>query len=214
MKIFKANLFQIPIKNEDIKYFCCWPCSSGPVMSTLIIPFGGYAPGQAIKYKLEIDNQSTGYDLEDGVELKLKQVYKFVAQTPHHKTRYHTNTLAHTEQGMQCLRLSKRLIEGALVILPVPPTSLTDYIIGVRYEIKMSINTGCCHTDSEIVIPITIGTVPLAQSATNPDNAIALLPTAPREPNTPDTPFGSDAPPNYEKFSKAYIFCLLDFLNV
>ncbi|XP_036341652.1 arrestin domain-containing protein 3-like isoform X1 [Rhagoletis pomonella] len=190
----------IPIKNEDIKYFCCWPCSSGPVMSTLIIPFGGYAPGQAIKYKLEIDNQSTGYDLEDGVELKLKQVYKFVAQTPHHKTRYHTNTLAHTEQGMQCLRLSKRLIEGALVIPPVPPSSLTDYIIGVRYEIKMSINTGCCHTDSEIVIPITIGTVPLAQSATNPENAVALLPTAPQEPDTPDTPFGSDAPPNYEKF--------------
>ncbi|XP_054741389.1 arrestin domain-containing protein 3-like [Anastrepha obliqua] len=187
----------IPLKSEDIKYFCCWPCSSGPVVSTLIIPFGGYAPGQKIKYNLQIDNQSTGYDLEDGLEIKLKQVYKFVAHTPHHKTRYHTNTLALAEQGMNCLRLSKRIIEGELVIPPVPPTSDTDYIIGVRYEIKMSINTGCCHTDSELVIPITIGTVPLAQSATNPQNAIDMLPTAP---GAPDTPFDSDAPPNYEKF--------------
>lgn len=190
----------IPIKSEDIKYFCCWPCSSGPVISTLTIPFGGYAPGQRIKYQLEIDNQSTGYDLADGIELKLTQIYSFEAHTPHRKTRYHSNTLALTEQGMQCLRLSKRLIDGTLLIPPVPPTSNRNYIIGVRYEIKMSINTGCCHTDSEIVIPITIGTVPLAQSATNPQNAIGLLPTAPAIPDTPGTPPGSDAPPNYEKF--------------
>ncbi|XP_067638811.1 arrestin domain-containing protein 3-like [Eurosta solidaginis] len=190
----------IPIKSEDIKYFCCWPCSSGPVLSTLIILFGGYAPGQTIKYKLEIDNQSTGYDLEDGVELKLIQVYNFVAHTPHNKTRYHSNTLARTTQGMQCLRLSKRLVEGELLIPPVPPTLEMGYIIGVRYEIKMSIDTGACHTDSEIKVPITIGTVPLAQSATNPQNAIDLLPTAPVEPETPGSPFGSDVPPNYDKF--------------
>ncbi|CAD6995996.1 arrestin domain-containing protein 3 [Ceratitis capitata] len=189
----------IPIKSEDIKYFCCWPCSSGPVMSTLIIPFGGYAPGQTIKYKLEIDNQSTGYDLEDGVELKLIQIYRFEAHTPHKKTRHHSNSLARAEQSMQCLRLSKRIIDGTLLIPPVPPTSETGYIIGVRYEIKMSIKTGGCHTDSEIVIPITIGTLPLAQSASNPQNAIDMLPTAPQIPDTPDTPPG-DAPPKYDKF--------------
>ncbi|XP_034132213.1 arrestin domain-containing protein 3 isoform X2 [Drosophila guanche] len=46
----------IPLVREDVKYFCCWPCTSGPVLSTLTIPFGGYAPGQKIHYSLEIDS--------------------------------------------------------------------------------------------------------------------------------------------------------------
>ncbi|XP_037947357.1 arrestin domain-containing protein 3 [Teleopsis dalmanni] len=199
LKQFDLNYFPdalIPLKSEDIKYFCCWPCSSGPLISVLTLPFGGYAPGQSIKYKLEIDNQSSGYDL-DGIELQLKQVYTFIAHSPRYKTREHTNTLTEDTQANRCLRFSKRVIEGSLVIPPVPPTMTDGGIISVRYYFEMFIKTGDCHTDSEVRLPIIIGTVPLAQSATNPANAAAMnLPTAPYI----DIPAGNspDLPPSYD----------------
>ncbi|KAL7729097.1 hypothetical protein ACLKA6_019919 [Drosophila palustris] len=183
----------VPIVNEDIKYFCCWPCSSGPVISTLTIPFGGYAPGQRINYSLQIDNQSHGYDLE-GIELTLIQVYEFKASSPHHKSRTHKNTLSSEFQAEQVRRLSKRLLNASLVIPPVPPSSRHNRIINVSYMINMAIKTGGCHTDSEIEMPIIIGTIPLAQSAQNPLNAAQWMP------QTPDTPAGAaaDLPPSYD----------------
>ncbi|EDW81367.1 uncharacterized protein Dwil_GK12020 [Drosophila willistoni] len=196
LQTYNLNMYPemlIPLKNEDIKYFCCWPCSSGPVISTLTIPFGGYAPGQRIHFTLEIDNQSHGYDL-DGIELKLKQIYKFVASSPHYKAREHDNTLTTDGQNERVLRLSKRIINGTLVIPPVPPSSRHEGIITVRYVIVMYIKTGGCHTNSEIRVPIVIGTIPLAQSAENPEHAAAWIP------ETPDTPAGAaaDLPPSYD----------------
>ncbi|XP_034116067.2 arrestin domain-containing protein 3 [Drosophila albomicans] len=196
LQTYNLNMYSdllLPLKNEDIKYFCCWPCSSGPVISTLIIPFGGYAPGQKINYTLHIDNRSVGYDLE-GIEISLRQKYEFKASTPHHKYKEHTNTLATEFQAERVLRLSKREINATLVIPPVPPTSRTSRIINVSYSILMAIKTGDCHTDSEIEMPIIIGTIPLAQSAVNPTTAAQWIP------QTPDTPAGAaaDMPPSYD----------------
>ncbi|KAH8280918.1 hypothetical protein KR054_004485 [Drosophila jambulina] len=184
----------MPLVREDIKYFCCWPCSSGPVLSTLTIPFGGYAPGQKIHFNLEIDNQSTGYDL-DGIDVRLKQTYKFRAQTPHYKEREKEVTLNQSCQGEQVLRLSKKIINGSLAIPPVPPSSRNDGgIITVSYRVILSICMGECHVDTDFDIPMVIGTIPLAQSAENPEHAAEWIP------QTPDTPAGaaSDLPPSYD----------------
>lgn len=184
----------MPLVREDIKHFCCWPCSSGPVLSTLTIPFGGYAPGQKIRFTLEIDNQSSGYDL-NGIELKLKQVYKFQAQTPHHKTREKEHSLNKSCQQERVLRLSKKKIEGTLAIPAVPPSSRTEGIISVSYQVILTISTGDCHVDSDFEVPIVIGTIPLIQSAENPASAAQWIP------ETPDTPAGAaaDLPPSYDK---------------
>ncbi|XP_034472983.1 arrestin domain-containing protein 3-like [Drosophila innubila] len=181
LQTYNLNMYPemlVPLVNEDIKYFCCWPCSSGPVVSTLTIPFGGYAPGQRINYSLQIDNQ----------------IYEFKASSPHYKTRTHKNTLSSEFQAERVLRLSKRLINGSLVIPPVPPSSRLNRIINVYYMISMAIKTGYCHTDSEIEMPIIIGTIPLAQSAQNPLSAAQWIP------QTPDTPAGAaaDLPPSYD----------------
>ncbi|EDW14197.1 arrestin domain-containing protein 3 [Drosophila mojavensis] len=196
LQTYNLNMYPemlVPLKSEDIKYFCCWPCSSGPVISTLTIPFGGYAPGQRIHYVLHIDNQSHGYDLE-GIEVSLIQIYEFRASTPTHKSRTHKNTLSSEYQAERVRRLSKRLINASLVIPPVPPSSRNQRIIDVSYKIKMAIKTGDCHTDSEIETPIIIGTIPLAQSAENPNNVATWIP------QTPDTPAGAaaDLPPSYD----------------
>ncbi|XP_017056864.1 arrestin domain-containing protein 3 [Drosophila ficusphila] len=183
----------MPLMREDIKHFCCWPCSSGPVLSTLTIPFGGYAPGQRIRFTLEIDNQSGGYDL-DGIEVKLKQTYVFQASTPHHKTREKDHILNESCQQERVLRLSKRIIDGTLAIPAVPPSSRNNGIISVNYKVILSIKTGDCHVDTDFEVPIVIGTIPLIQSAEDPSNAAQWIP------QTPDTPAGAaaDLPPSYD----------------
>ncbi|BFF89509.1 arrestin domain-containing protein 3 [Drosophila madeirensis] len=184
----------IPLVREDVKYFCCWPCTSGPVLSTLTIPFGGYAPGQKIHYSLEIDNKSGAYDL-DGFELQLKQVSLFKAQTPHYKTRDIDKRLYGCCKGERVLRFSKRVINGTLLIPSVPPTTRTDSIIAISYRVLFSIKMGDCHMDAEFDVPLVIGTIPLAQSAEDPTHVAEWIP------HTPDTPAGAtggDMPPSYE----------------
>ncbi|KAH8304953.1 hypothetical protein KR018_011661 [Drosophila ironensis] len=183
----------MPLVREDIKHFCCWPCRSGPVLSTLTIPFGGYAPGQKIRFTLEIDNQSSGNDL-DGISVCLKQKYKFRAQTPHHKTREEEHRLNETFKGERVLRLSKRIIDGILDIPAVPPSSRNQGIITVSYRIILSISMGSCRMDSDFDVPIVIGTIPLAQSAEDPTHVADWIP------ETPDTPAGAtgDLPPSYD----------------
>jgi len=183
---------------EDIKHFCCWPCRSGPVLSTLTIPFGGYAPGQKIHFTLEIDNQSSGYDLE-GIEVKLKQIYTFQAQTPRHKTREKEHSLSQSCQEERVLRLSKRIISYTLAIPSVPPSTRTEgHIILVSYRVIVSLKMGHCNVDSDFEVPIVIGTIPLVQSAENPSRAAEWIP------ETPNTPAGAaaDLPPSYDKCSQ------------
>ncbi|KAH8420951.1 hypothetical protein KR222_011089 [Zaprionus bogoriensis] len=196
LQTYNLNMYPdmlIPVKAEDIKYFCCWPCSSGPVISTLTIPFGGYAPGQRIHYSLHIDNQSHGYDLE-GIDIFLIQIYDFRAITPHSKVKTKKNVLSQEFNGERVRRLSKRLINASLVIPAVPPSSRIHRLISVTYHIGMAIKTGDCHTDAEIEMPIVIGTIPLAQSAENPEHVTQWIP------QTPDTPAGAaaDLPPSYD----------------
>ncbi|XP_001953283.3 arrestin domain-containing protein 3 [Drosophila ananassae] len=183
----------IPVVREDIKYFCCWPCRSGPVLSTLTIPFGGYAPGQKIHFTLEIDNQSSRSDL-DGIEVCLKQNYKVTADSPYHKSRDKEHRLNESNQVERVLRNSKKVINGTLDIPAVPPSSRNDGIITVNYMVGLTINMGDCAWDSDFDVPIVIGTIPLVQSAADPSHAAEWIP------QVPATPHGAsaDLPPSYD----------------
>ncbi|EDV41864.1 uncharacterized protein Dana_GF17684 [Drosophila ananassae] len=183
----------MPLVHEDVKHFCCWPCTSGPVFSTFTVPFGGYAPGQKIQYILKIDNQSSGNDLS-GIEVCLKQRYKFHAQHPYHKTRETENILHRSSVEERVLRLSKRIIEGTLHIPSVPPSSRNNGIITVDYCVILTIKMGDCAVNTNFNIPLVIGTIPLIQSAENPRRAAEWIP------ETPDTPSdgAADLPPSYD----------------
>ncbi|XP_017104798.2 arrestin domain-containing protein 3-like [Drosophila bipectinata] len=188
-----SPLLMMPLVHEDVKHFCCWPCSSGPVFSTLTVPFGGYAPGQRIHFTLEIVNQSARNDLS-GIEVCLKQRYKLCAQHPHYKTHEIENILHRGSVEERVLRLSQTIIHGTLQIPSVPPSSRNDGIISVDYRIILTINMGNFAKNTNFNIPIVIGTIPLIQSAENPSRAAEWIP------ETPDTPPDSaaDLPPSYD----------------
>ncbi|XP_016953695.1 arrestin domain-containing protein 17 [Drosophila biarmipes] len=192
-----SPLLLIPLVHEDIKHFCCWHCRSGPVLSTLTIPFGGYAPGQKVRFNLEVDNQSSRRDLV-GMEMRLKQVYKLQAQTPALHSYEEEHIVAHSYQKAKVLRLSKREIEGTLTIPAVPPSSRESNIVSVSYEVQLTIDLNDCQTDPDLYVPIVIGTIPLVQSAEDPAHVAELIARVPDNPSilvTQRTPT-SDLPPN------------------
>ncbi|XP_017081823.2 arrestin domain-containing protein 3-like [Drosophila eugracilis] len=185
----------IPLVHEDYKHFCCWHCRSGPVLSTLTIPFGGYAPGQNIRFILEVDNKSSSRDLV-GMYMQLKQTYKLQAQNPEYLAVEKGHILAQNYQKAKVLRLSKKTIEGSLAIPAVPPTSLNDGILSVSYEVLLNIDLNDCQTDPDLYVPIVIGTIPLARSAEHSTSAADMIPQKP-DTSSEDS---ADLPPSYDNY--------------
>lgn len=154
---------QLPVKAENVKYLCQWPCSSGPLCFSLMLPYAGFVPGQHIKYFLELDNQSPHYDIV-GVEASLKQHYVFLARKPI-KRNFHTKTLAKSSIDENTLRLTKRLYEGTLLVPTDTPRSTLNlnYIVFIHYMLQVKLKTGAFHYDTDISVPVVIGTEPLRQ---------------------------------------------------
>ncbi|TMW46990.1 hypothetical protein DOY81_007937 [Sarcophaga bullata] len=155
--------YALPIKEENLKYLCQWPCTSGPLCFTLMLPYAGYIPGQHIKYFLELDNQSPHYDVL-GVEACLKQHYVFLARKPA-KRNFYTKSLAKSSIDERTLRLTKRLYEGNVCVPTDTPRSTLNlnYIVFIHYTLQVKLKTGAFHYDTDISAPVVVGTVPLRQ---------------------------------------------------
>ncbi|XP_013118284.2 arrestin domain-containing protein 3 [Stomoxys calcitrans] len=155
--------YGLPVKAENIKYLCQWPCTSGPLCFSLMLPYAGFVPGQHIKYFLELDNQSPHYDIV-GVEASLKQHYVFLARKPM-KRNFHTKTLIKSAIEESTLRLTKRLYEGTLLVpIDTPRSTLNlNYIVFIHYMLQVKLKTGAFHYDTDISVPLVIGTEPLRQ---------------------------------------------------
>ncbi|XP_073819340.1 arrestin domain-containing protein 3 [Musca autumnalis] len=155
--------YALPVKAENVKYLCQWPCTSGPLCFSLMLPYAGFVPGQHIKYFLELDNQSPHYDIV-GVEASLKQHYVFLARKPM-KRNFHTKTLVKSSIDESTLRLTKRLYEGTLYVPTDTPRSTLNlnYIVFIHYMLQVKLKTGAFHYDTDISVPVIIGTEPLRQ---------------------------------------------------
>ncbi|XP_055375445.1 uncharacterized protein LOC129608142 [Condylostylus longicornis] len=187
----------------DTKDYCCtFCCFGGPgtVNTTFTIPFGGYCPGQKIKFSLLVKNESSN-DLQD-CKVKLEKRITFTATSPSHKTR-DTKFKLDSKQYPQVMRNSTKQYEGELLIPSVPPSStLTASCVRIDYMVSAKIETGCCHSNIHLNIPIVIGTIPLIESATNPNSVIVEQPTAPPpidgSGDAPPPGYKIVAPPSYE----------------
>lgn len=133
-----------------------------------------------------------------GIDVSLNQIYEFRASSPNDEKKTKKNILDQNYHGEDVRRLSKQLLTGSLIIPPVPPSSRFQRIIKVSYNIVMEYRTLDCRIHPEIEMPVIIGTIPMVQSAENPDHVAEWIP------QTPDTPAGAaaDLPPNFDNCSK------------
>ncbi|XP_037956702.1 arrestin domain-containing protein 3 [Teleopsis dalmanni] len=168
--------FALPIRDESVKYFCNWPCKSGPICVQLILPYSGFVPMQEIPFFVEIDNQSPHYDIIS-VEAKLKQHFVFLAHKPL-KRNFHTRTLVRSQYSESTLRLTKRLYEGKICVPSDTPRSTLNlnFIVFLHYTLQVRLKTGCCHYDADLSVPVVIGTEPLQLLAEN--ESVTTQPTS------------------------------------
>ncbi|ALC47984.1 CG3014 [Drosophila busckii] len=153
--------FALPVKDENIKYLCHWPCISGPIASSLALPASGFTPLQDVPFSVEIDNQSPHYDII-ALEVSIKQHFVFLSRKPV-KRNFYTKTLSKEIITERTLRLTKRLYESTICVpMDTPRSTLNpNYIVFVHYTLQVKLKTGCFHYDTELSVPIVIGTTPL-----------------------------------------------------
>ncbi|XP_030374224.1 arrestin domain-containing protein 1-like [Scaptodrosophila lebanonensis] len=189
-----------PLKFETVSEFCSWPIKGGAVFTILSLPCGGYVPGQMMNFQLEIDNRSQGHDVNN-VVVQFIQTTKYTVSFP--KTRRTEDSKVLIEYGPigEVLRYSKRVINDALFIHNMPPTTRYKTLIDVSYHLVVSIKTGGVQRDSTLSVPIIIGTKPQQNSVEGPKLPI-LMPTdkLPKLPTLmPNVKSDDDKPPSYEK---------------
>ncbi|XP_011209301.2 arrestin domain-containing protein 3 [Bactrocera dorsalis] len=166
--------YGLPIRDENVKYLCNWPCTSGPIMYTLLLPYNGFVARQQITFFLEVDNQSPHYDISS-VEASLKQHFIFLARQPY-KRNFYTKTLAKSIITERTLRLTKRMYQGTVCVPSDTPRSTLNpnYIVFVHYTLQVKLKTGYFHYDTDLSVPVVIGTIPLQQ------RGVQLVTTQPR----------------------------------
>ncbi|KAH8420876.1 hypothetical protein KR222_007646 [Zaprionus bogoriensis] len=153
--------FALPVKDENIKYLCHWPCISGPISSSLALSASGFTPLQEVPFIVEIDNQSPHYDII-GLEVSIKQHFVFLSRKPV-KRNFYTKTLCKELLTERTLRLSKRIYESSICVpMDTPRSTLNpNYIVFVHYTLQVKLKTGYFHYDTDLSVPIVIGTTPL-----------------------------------------------------
>jgi Arrestin (or S-antigen), N-terminal domain/Arrestin (or S-antigen), C-terminal domain len=176
----ESPTLRLPCQMERIKTFCCWPCSSDPLIMTVQIPMAGYVAGQQIDIDIEVNNQSN-IDIED-MEVVLRKNIVYFVRDPNESSKSNEVQVTGAQlPGVKALSTFKE--QRKLEIPPISPTDTThSSIIHQSYELLVTGTVGGCHGNPTILIPITIGTVPLIQaytSASAPSDDVILGPQAP-----------------------------------
>ncbi|XP_058456229.1 arrestin domain-containing protein 3-like isoform X1 [Malaya genurostris] len=143
---------------ENMKQFSCGPCRSAPMIMTVFIPMSGYVPGQLILVTVDVTNKSKK-DIGE-IKIKLRRQVKYVSQSPSERTKDVFSTLV----KYQCCGVDRNKSAGyqrRLLIPPEPPSRSTN-IVRIEYFIEVIAKVPGLYTSPRVKIPITIGTVPLA----------------------------------------------------
>ena len=126
------------------------------------VPFSAYAPGQKIRFTIELDNQS---DINcNDVKVRLMKKVVYTSRNPETKTKETEIKVADNHCG-EVLKLNKADFNEFLQIPSTTPTSMSNCgIIQVSYSLKFIAKVRL-HGDLVIEFPFIIGSVPLAASA-------------------------------------------------
>lgn len=168
---YDSPVLRMPSQMEINKTFCCWPCSSGPMVLTASIPQTGYVPGQAVNIRVDIRNLSS--IRIDEIRFILMKIVNYHSQQPRSKCREEIIEVAEARNIKGVNKNESIDIEQQLVIPSVPPTNvLFCRVIKIQYELVVKGSVRGMHRDPFIRLPITIGTVPLVSNYNIPPQAV------------------------------------------
>lgn len=169
---------QIPTQMEVSTSFWCGPCTSGQLSIVASIPQSGYVPGQNIAITAVVTNLS--HIPVDYMRFSLRKVVLYKSQIPSSKTKLELDVVQERRTG-SVRKKDQRSFEVHIAIPPIPPTNLNlCKVIEIAYEVKVEAKVSGPHASPFVLIPVTIGTVPLNRNT--PDPKTPSIVTAPALP--------------------------------
>nr|CAD7424192.1 unnamed protein product [Timema monikensis] len=180
-----------PAMKERMKRYCCLCCASPTLSLIMRIPFTGFAPGQDITVSVNLENPTNV--AINSVTCTLNQLCTLTATNPRKSTRVKNRQLNTITLG-EVAKHSKASWEKPLKIPACPPTLQANCnVIKWEYNLQVMAISAGCHSNVEVVIPITIGTVPLIWG---PPASFGTSPAAFGQPSIPSAPLLPPAGPS------------------
>ncbi|XP_062555009.1 arrestin domain-containing protein 3-like [Armigeres subalbatus] len=186
---------RLPSKVAKQKHFLWGPFKSAPLLMIIETPISGYAPGQTIAVRIEVDNQSNRQ--MKGIITRLVREVSLISQSPHTKVQPVYTVVSE----VQCIGVEKRSKGSTMQYLnipPLPPTNRTCQVMTVNYFVEVEGNISGPASNPKVQIPITLGTIPLTTNAVpNFDNAASTSTSIVVQPMT--VLHENLRPPSYEE---------------
>lgn len=176
-------LFQIPTEMETTNTFWCGACTSGQFRIVASLPQTGYVPGQHIVINSTVTNHSS-------IAIKymcfsLQRIVQYKSQLPAANTKREVDIVR--ERIVRVIQHRGQLVrqnfDATIDIPPIPPsnTELCANVMEITYEVMVEARLDPPHRSPCVVIPVTIGTVPLrrnAQDSLQTPTIVLTVPTA------------------------------------
>lgn len=158
---------RLPVEVEEIKTFCCFCCTSDPLILKVRLPKTGFALGEKIPMKVELINKSSNN--VNHTTFTLKRVEKFNSVSPSEKTKILKEEVAEIRSG-GVKGGETTSFEEFIQIPQVLMISNNKYckVFQVTYEIKLTAETDGVSTSPHLYIPITIGSLALQSEGYQP----------------------------------------------
>ncbi|XP_055679302.1 arrestin domain-containing protein 3-like [Lutzomyia longipalpis] len=181
-------IWNIAVENEKVKNYCTWKCSTSPAVITVTLPKTGFVKHEKLKISVHISNLS--HVEMEGLQTKLVRTTRFKSTTPSRKEKSETSKVVY--KRFDLMSKSKDRVIELDASLEVPDTLVTcdrSDIITVSYVVEVAVYVSGCHNTARLYIPVTIGSIPMAQS--NAASNQQPTPHAPLAPMPPVMPVDS-----------------------
>ncbi|XP_055848590.1 arrestin domain-containing protein 3-like [Episyrphus balteatus] len=169
----RLPVLRIPAKMEVLKYFCCGPCISKPLVLSLGIPQTGYVPGELVHFIVKVVNHSKIMVRQVRLVLNLVALYSEIR-----RKETWTEKIPIVKKEFGPFETDDFEIKDTIRVPPTPITSEEHCkVIKITYEIEVTANYNGAHKSSNVSIPITIGNVPFIANLNgiSEDTVISIL---------------------------------------
>ncbi|XP_068156824.1 arrestin domain-containing protein 3-like [Drosophila tropicalis] len=160
---YNSPLLRVAAHSEAQKTYCCWPCSSDPLLLQVSLPETGFVPGQNIPLSVLVTNDS--HIRVEELLVTLVMLVTYHSKPPSRPNSRSEKFVLNTLKGDSVVRNCKKQFSYELRVPPTPPTCFNlCSIIQIAYQIDVEARVKGCHANESVSVPVTIGSVPLTQT--------------------------------------------------
>ncbi|SPP84079.1 arrestin domain-containing protein 17 [Drosophila guanche] len=170
----ESKMLREPASNEALEYFCM--LHTHPVELKVTLQQQGYVPGQFMLIHAQVRNDSSSDCKKLLIMIHLRATY--TADQPSLRTTSEKIMLVKRECGPVAHHSQKIYTETLRIPATAPTCEHLSKVVRVSYEVRVVAVMNWLMSNPRVVIPITIGNVPLSTAG----------------PSFPETPLPSDLP--------------------